>query len=157
MKNKRFSWKNTINSIMGSLSLVLIALIIALGFISPTGNQQARALTKDYIIDTYNISFNSAKTNVKVADSYSFASDGKSYEYVYRADSEAELYSETTASEEYSSDLGDVSLQVNDLELKQYIKRTRESGLGGYIPNNITHFRTVNDELEPIFFDEIDN
>lgn len=157
MKNKRFSWKNTINSIMGSLSLVLIALIIALGFISPTGNQQARALTKDYIIDTYNISFNSAKTNVKVAESYSFASDGKSYEYVYRADSEAELYSETTASEEYSSDLGDVSLQVNDIELKQYIKRTRESGLGGYIPNNITHFRTVNNELEPIFFDEIDN
>lgn len=157
MKNKRFSWKNALNSMLGSLSLVLVALIIALGFITPANGYQAKALTKHDIMNTYNISFNSAKTRVRVADGYNFTTDGKSYEYSYLSHSDSKLYSATYAKDEYSSDLGEVSLTVNNAELMQYIQRNRASGLGGYIPGNITHFRTVTDELEPIFYDLIDD
>ena len=157
MKNKRFSWKNALNSMLGSLSLVLVALIIALGFVSPVNNYQAKALTKAQIIDEYNISFNSAKTRVRIADGYGLTTDGKSYEYSYLSHSDSKLYTATTAGAEYSSDLGEVSLMVNNAELMQYIERNRPSGLGGYIPGNITHFRTTNEELEPIFYDEIDD
>jgi len=156
MKNKKFSWKNTLNSLIGCLSLVLVALIISVACMNPLSNFQAKALTKADIINGYNISFNSAKTKVRTASSYSFTYEGDSYEYMYSNNEETRLYSEVSAGSEYSSEYGSVSLQANSTELKQYIERERVPGSDGYIPGNVTHFRNVNDELEPIFYSEID-
>lgn len=160
MRNKKFSWNNILNSIIGSVSLVLVALLIGIAFINPISSYKTKALTKSDIIDAYNIAFNSAKTRVKVANCYNayYDTDGsKSYTYSYLDDEESRLFSETTAGKEYNSSYGEVSLTVNNSELKQYIERERSAGLEGYIPSNITHFLTVDDELESIFYDKIDD
>ncbi len=155
MKNKRFNWKNILNSMIGVFSIVLVAIVIGLSFVSPVTNVKA-SISKDKLINEYNIQFKSAKTKYMVADGFNFSGDYEGYEYKYLTPS-GQFYSKTNVANEFNSQYGEVSLQVNNMELMQYIARTKVPGTVGYIPNGVTHFRNVDNELEPIFYDEIDD
>lgn len=171
MNKKRLNLKNILNSLMCGVSVVFMALIVCMGFIVPRGDNGAKALSKQDILETYNVSFVSAKTKYRTASSYEIADpdtkiadetkataykDGISYEYKYLTSSKSALYKETTANAEYSSEYGITSIQTSDgEELKQYIELPSSYP---YIPSNATHLKNVStNKLEEIFYDSFDN
>lgn len=168
MNKKRLNLKNILNSLMCGVSVVFMALIVCMGFIVPKGDNGAKALSKQDILETYNVSFVSAKTKYRVAEGFGLQQntsndmgnqEGLSYAYTYVSNpTSAKLYRETSASSEYNSEYGMVSIQDEDAtEIKQYIDVTSTSTYP-YIPSNATHFKNVTtNELENVFYDDFDN
>lgn len=168
MNKKRLNLKNILNSLMCGVSVVFMALIVCMGFIVPKGDNGAKALSKQDILETYNVSFVSAKTKYRVAEGFRLqqntsndmgSQEGLSYAYTYASNpTSAKLYKETSASSEYNSEYGMVSIQDDDAtEIKQYIDVTSTSTYP-YIPSNATHFKNVTtNELENVFYDDFDN
>lgn len=160
MTKKKLNWRNILNTMMASVSLVLVALIISMGFITPKDNHTIKALTKQDILETYNVSFVSAKTKYRVANAFKLSDDivnGKSYMYEYpNTSAESELYKETTANSEYGSEYGMSSIQNADGdEIRQYVKLTSSYP---YIPSTATHLKNVTTKkLEKVFYDAFDN
>lgn len=168
MNKKRLNLKNILNSLMCGVSIVFMSLIVCMGFIVPKGDNGAKALNKQDILETYNVSFVSAKTKYKIAEGFKLqqnasntpgSQEGLSYAYTYvNNPTSAKLYKEVTAGNEYNSDYGMVSIQTEDAkEIKQYIDVTSTSTYP-YIPSTATHLKNITtNELENVFYDDFDN
>lgn len=165
MKNKKFKLKDSLNSIIGSLALILMALVIGMGFVTTIPSTKTSALTKSEIIGN-NISFVSAKTKSRTAEDYYVVNDSKeqkegsnvkSYAYKYSTEP-ATLYVETDANSLYGSDYGNVSLTANGSEISLYdeVSRPITTPTSLFIPSQTTHFKNADGNLEKIFYDETD-
>lgn len=163
MKNKKFKLKDSLNSIIGSMALILMALVIGMGFVTTIPSSKINALTKSEVIGS-NISFVSAKTKARTAEDYYVVNDSKelktgnnvrSYAYKYST-KPATLYVETSANSLYSSDYGNVSLTANGSDISLYDEVSRQTTTSLFIPSKTTHFKNEDGNLEEIFYDETD-
>lgn len=168
MESKKINWNRLLNIFIASVGLILASLFIGICFIIPVAS--VKAVTKDTILNDYNIYFVSAKTKIRQADAYNkvYLSDNPqeklpdfySYQYNYLDDSNINLYRSENANTLYGSNNGQVILSSNLSELKTVQKYNRGSynySTNGFIPNNVTYFENCSGELEEIFYDSIDD
>lgn len=161
MKNKKFNLKDSLNSIIGSLALILMALVVGMGFVNTLPLSKINALTKTELAQN-NISFVSAKTKSRTATDYYVVNDSKeqkngknvkSYAYNYSTEPST-LYVETNANELFGSDYGNVSLTANGSSISLFDKVERQTPSSEFIPTKTTHFKNTSGNLEEIFYDE---
>lgn len=170
MESKKINWNKLLNGLIAGLGLILASLFIGLCFILPVAS--VKALTKEDIINDYNIHFVSAKTKIRTANAYNQVllednpslglPDFYSYHYKYNTFNASNLYYSNTANTKYGSENGQLNLISDNNEITLYQQNNSKTYLDddisqGYVPNNITHYRNLNNNLEKIFYNEIDN
>jgi len=68
MESKKINFKKILNTLIISMSILLVGIFIGICFFLPVAN--VKALDKDTIVNAYNINFVSAKTKVRQATDY---------------------------------------------------------------------------------------
>ncbi len=167
MENSKLGFKKYLGAIIANAGIWLTALILSVCFFAPV--TKVKALTKDQIVNDYNISFVSAKTRVRKAtsiDRYTLtgkkvgAQNNTFYKYLYDYDSTLPNYYYTKSANDYSNESSIISLQTNDNQDLYYhpaYDNTVSSLTTNFIPTHATHFINSDGYLEEIFYDEIDN
>lgn len=169
MENKKFNWNKLLSGLIIGLGVIFLALVIGLCLINPKAYIKANALTKQNIVDDYNIYFKSAKTRIREADNYQrvWQRDNKNssfYSYAYNytdnvKNAELYRYSGTTNKlDSFSSELGNVYLSVDNQQFGIYEKYSNTSRTNEFIPNGVDSFKNdITGSIEDIFYDECDN
>ncbi len=172
MELKMKNWNRILNNFVAGIAIVIVAMMIGLGFISP--KSYAVALTKADI-ENYDIYFVSALTSSRTAtgmsrvqltgmDSDNNLYDFYSYQYNYKSFSDTNLYygytgnaveDDTNGNVSISSTSGDVSSTETVFSPVSSELSTRIRN--GFVPYGVNYFENVGTQKEEIFYNEIDD
>lgn len=172
MELKMKNWNRILNNFIAGIAIVIVAMMIGIGFISP--KSYAVALTKADI-DNYDIYFVSALTNSRTAtgmdrvqltgmDSDSNLYDYYSYQYDYKSFSDTKLYYGYTGNVVEDDANGNVSISTTngDTTATETIFSEVSSSLttrirDGFVPYGVNYFQNIKNQKEEIFYNEIDD
>ncbi len=172
MELKMKNWNRILNNFIAGIAIVIIAMMIGLGFISP--KSYAIALTKADI-ENYDIYFVSALTKSRTAtgmnrvqltgmDNDSNLYDFYSYQYDYKSHSDTALYygyrgnaveDDTYGNISISSTSGDTS--QTEILFSEVASSLSNRISDGFIPYGVNYFDNLNNQKEEIFYNEIDD
>ena len=167
MESKKIQWNKLLNSLIICVSVIMACLFIGFCFVVPTPKNNVKALTKQDIVNAYNIHFTAAKTDIRTATNYNKVrlydrNDNffYTYEYNYNSLSSTKMYYSSNGNylEDYSSNSnGYVSLESPSTKLTTYTEVGIDSRFNSdYIAHNATHYDNGG-YLKEILYDEFDN
>lgn len=172
MELKMKNWNKILNNFIATFAIIIVAMMIGLGFISP--KTHAAALTKEDI-ENYNIYFVSALTNNRSAtgmsrvqltgmDANNNLYDYYTYQYNYRDFADTELFYGSQGAVVYDAQNGNVSIssQSATSSTTETVFTPMGSNLSnqikdGFIPYNVNYYTNVDGYKQKIFYNEIDD
>ena len=172
MELKMKNWNKILNNFIAGFAIIIVAMIIGLGFITP--KTYAVALTKEDI-ENYNIYFVSALTNSRSATSMSRVQltgmdannnlyDYYTYQYDYKEFADTQLYYGSQGPVVYDATNGNVTIssQSASSSTTETVFTPLSSTLsnrikGGFIPHNVNYFTNVDGNKQEIFYNKIDD